>query len=348
MTKQIRVGNAAIGGGSRVTIQSMTRTDTRDREATLKQITLLAEAGADLVRVSVYDEECVGAARYLADNSPVPLIADVHFQYKLAIGALEAGFAKLRINPGNIGSADKVRMVADCAKAHGAPIRVGVNSGSLEKDMLAKHGSPTPEALAESAMQSVRILEKCCFNDIVVAVKTSRVADTIRAYRLVAATCDYPLHLGLTEAGLPEEGFVKSAVAIGSLLVDNIGDTIRVSLSGDPVPEVDAAKKILRAAGRLHDVPDIISCPTCGRTTIDVVGLATRVREAVPYCNAPLRIAVMGCIVNGPGEAREADIGIAGGRDGCALFMKGEPPEAVHGDPVEALVSKLKEKGRIS
>ena len=347
MTRAVHVGRVTIGGGASVSVQSMTNTDTRDAEATLAQIRELAEAGCDIVRVSVYDQACVQATSQLTDGSPVPLVADVHFDADLAIGAIESGFAKLRINPGNIGGERNIRRVADCAKAHGVPIRVGVNSGSLERGALAKHGGPTPAALAESALESARMLESCGFDDIVVAVKASSAPDTIQAYRIVASQCDYPLHIGVTEAGLPEEGLVKSAVALGSLLADGIGDTMRVSLSGDPLPEVAAARSILRAAGRLFDQPDIVACPTCGRTCIDVAALARRVRSTLHGCSLPLKVAVMGCVVNGPGEAREADIGIAGAPGGAALFVKGEPPVSVKGDPAEALLGEIRRRWRI-
>lgn len=322
-------------------VQSMTNTDTRDVEATAAQIQALAEAGCDLVRVSVYDEACAKAVRQLVDRSPVPLVADIHFDAELAIASVEQGIAKLRINPGNIGGMDKVRRVADCARSHGVPIRVGVNSGSLQKDILARYGHPTPQALVESALEHARMLEVCHFEDIVLAVKTSNVRDTVEAYRLAAAQCDYPLHIGVTEAGLPEEGRLKSAVALGALLLDGIGDTIRVSLSGDPLEEPAAARAILRAAGVLRDRPEIIACPTCGRTSIDVIGVASRVRQATEGLNVPIKIAVMGCVVNGPGEAREADIGIAGGKDGGALIMKGEAPRPVRGDLAQHLIDAI-------
>ncbi|HML46209.1 MAG TPA: flavodoxin-dependent (E)-4-hydroxy-3-methylbut-2-enyl-diphosphate synthase, partial [Clostridia bacterium] len=264
MTRRIRVGGVAMGGGAPVSIQSMTNTDTRDAEATLAQIRALARAGCDLVRVSVYDAACAKAMRSLVDGSPVPLIADIHFDADLAVASVEQGIAKLRINPGNIGGAQAVRRVADCAKAHGVPIRVGVNAGSLDKKLLNRYGRPTPEALVESALEHARLLEDCQFTDIVLAVKTSSVRDTVASYRLAAQRCDYPLHIGVTEAGLPEDGLIKSAVALGALLLDGIGDTLRVSLSGDPLEEPKAAQKILRAAGILRDRPEIIACPTCG------------------------------------------------------------------------------------
>jgi (E)-4-hydroxy-3-methylbut-2-enyl-diphosphate synthase len=331
----------------------MTNTDTRDWESTSLQIRALADAGCDIVRVSVYDDECVKASRAIIDASPVPLVADVHFRTDLAIGAIESGFAKLRINPGNIGGEANVRRVADCAKAHGVPIRVGVNSGSLEKAMLAKHGRPTPEALAESALSSARTLERAGFDQIVIAAKSNNTADTICAYRLLSKWCDYPLHLGVTEAGLPEDGVVKSAAAIGALLADGIGDTLRVSLSGDPVPEAETGIRILRALG-LRGGLDIIACPTCGRACMDVASVAARVKAALAAPrfahiapNGPdglFKVAVMGCVVNGPGEAREADIGVAGAPDGAALFVKGESPVPVRGDPAQALIDAIERR----
>jgi (E)-4-hydroxy-3-methylbut-2-enyl-diphosphate synthase len=335
----------------------MTNTDTRDAEATSRQILELAGAGCDLVRVSVYDEECVRAARAIVDASPVPLIADIHFRADLAIGAVESGFAKLRINPGNIGGEASVRRVADCAKAHGVPIRVGVNAGSLERSLLSKHGRPTPEALAESALRSAGVLERAGFDRIVLAVKASGVADTIEAYRLLSSRRDYPLHLGVTEAGLPEDGIIKSAAAIGSLLADGIGDTLRVSLSGDPLPEVAAGLGILRALG-LRGGVDVIACPTCGRACIDVAKIAARVKATLTspeYSNINpngpgklFKVAVMGCVVNGPGEAREADIGVAGAPEGAALFIKGEPTVAVRGDPADELIRAIDRRWRAS
>ncbi|GHU79531.1 4-hydroxy-3-methylbut-2-en-1-yl diphosphate synthase (flavodoxin) [Clostridia bacterium] len=349
MTKSVQVGRVRIGGGAPVSIQSMTNTDTRDAQSTANQIRALADAGCELVRVSVYDEECVRAARSIVDASPVPLIADVHFRADLAVGAIESGFAKLRINPGNIGGEANIRRVADCAKAYGIPIRVGVNSGSLDKKLLTTHGHPTPEALVESALDSVRMLERAGFDGIVVAVKTSSVRDTIDAYRLLSKQCDYPLHIGVTEAGLPEDGSIKSAVALGALLADGIGDTLRVSLSGDPVPEVQAGLQILRALG-LRDGVDVIACPTCGRACIDVTAVARQVKDALDskeYAGiGNLRVAVMGCVVNGPGEAREADIGIAGAPDGAALFVKGEPPVPVRGDPAQVLIEAITRRWR--
>lgn len=343
MTKQIHCGSVAIGGGAPITVQSMTNTDTRDVAATSAQIAALAKAGCDIVRVSIYDEKCVEAVRPLVDASPVPLVADIHFDHALALGAMENGIDKLRINPGNIGGPANVRAVADCARAHGVPIRIGVNSGSVEKALLDKHGGPTPQAMVESALGHARLLEAAGFDDIAISAKASGVRETVEAYRLLHGACDYPLHLGVTEAGLPGQGTVKSAIGIGTLLLDGIGDTIRVSLSGDPVPEAGAGIAILRALG-LWDGVDVISCPTCGRTgAIDVAAVARRVEEATKGWKRNLRVAVMGCVVNGPGEAREADIGIAGGGSGCVLFRRGQAPVKVEGDPAEALLAALED-----
>ena len=342
MTKTVTVGTLPLGGGHPVLVQSMTNTDTRDVPATLAQIRALAEAGCDLVRVSVYDEACADAVRALVDGSPVPLVADIHFDYKLAIRASENGIAKLRINPGNIGGADRVRKLADCAKAHHIPIRIGVNSGSVEKDLLARFGGPTPECLVESALGHARLLEEAGFEDIVLSLKSSDVRLTVEAYRLASRRCDYPLHVGVTEAGLPGQGTVKSAIGIGALLLDGIGDTIRVSLSGDPLPEAKAAWDILRALDLRRRGPQLIACPTCGRTVIPVADIARRVEEALSDLTVPLKVAVMGCIVNGIGEGREADVGIAGGRDGGALFIRGEEPRRVQGDLAEILIREAR------
>ncbi len=342
MTKRVLVGSVAIGGGARVSVQSMTNTDTRDVEATLSQIKRLCEAGCDIVRVSVYDEACAEAVKGLVAGSPVPLVADIHFDHKLAIRSIENGIAKVRINPGNIGGEDNVRRLADCVKAHHVPVRVGVNAGSLEKELLQKYGGPTANALAESALNQARMLEGMGVRDIVLSMKASSVRTTVDAYRLVATASDYPLHLGVTEAGTPEAGTVKSAVGIGSLLLDGIGDTIRVSLSGPPELEVPVCLDILRAVGLRDEGVEIISCPTCGRTCIEVAEIANRIRRETRAVKKPLKVAVMGCVVNGPGEAREADIGVAGGKDGGALFVKGQPPRKVEGDLAEALMREIR------
>ena len=273
----------------------------------------------------------------------MPIVADIHFRADLAVGALERGAAKVRINPGNIGSAEKVKLVADCAKAHGAPIRIGVNSGSLEKEILQKYGGVTAEGMVESALKHAAMLEKAGFTDIVLSLKSSDVPLTVKAYQLAAKACDYPLHLGVTEAGLPGEGHMKSAIGIGSLLLMGIGDTLRVSLTGDPVPEVAAGISILKACGLRREGINIISCPTCGRTGIDVAGIAARVQRELADIKTPLTVAVMGCVVNGPGEAREADFGLAGGGNGKGvIFQKGRPPEPVEGDLAEQLIQRVR------
>ena len=340
----VYVGSLPLGGGNPVLVQSMTNTDTRDVPATLKQIRDLAAAGCDLVRVSVYDEACARAVRDLVDGSPVPLVADIHFDHKLAIAAAENGIAKLRLNPGNVGGEANVRAVADCAKAHHIPIRIGVNTGSVEKDLLARYGHPTAECLVESALNHAAMLERAGFSDIVLSMKASDVRLTIETYRLAAKRCDYPLHLGVTEAGLPGQGTVKSAIGIGALLADDIGDTIRVSLTGDPVPEAAAAWDILRALGLRQRGVQLVACPTCGRTRIDMPSIAKRVEAALADLPVPLKVAVMGCVVNGPGEAREADIGIAGGdRPGVgALFIRGEAPRRVEGDLAAILIDEAR------
>jgi len=343
MTREIQIGKLKLGGGNPVLVQSMTNTDTRDVPATLAQIRALAEAGCDLVRVSVYDEECTRAVRALVDGSPVPLVADIHFDYKLALAAMENGIAKLRINPGNIGGAVRVRMVADCARAHHVPIRIGVNSGSVEKELLAKYGGPVPEALVESALGHARLLEQAGYEEIVLSMKSSDVRLTVESYRLAHARCDYPLHVGVTEAGLPGQGTVKSAIGIGSLLLDGIGDTIRVSLSGDPLPETKAGWDILRALNLRTRGVQLIACPTCGRTGIPVAAIAERVERELGDITVPMKVAVMGCVVNGIGEGKEADVGIAGGGNGAGvLFVKGQEPEKVQGDLAEILIRKVR------
>ncbi len=342
MTRRVQVGAVAVGGGAPVSVQSMTNTDTRDVEATLAQIRALAQAGADIVRVSVYDMDCAKAVRALVDGSPVPLVADIHFDHRLAIAAAENGISKLRINPGNIGGEQNVRALADCVKAHHIPVRIGVNSGSVEREILQKYGGPTPEGMLESALGHARMLERCGFYDMVLSMKASNVPDTYAVYRLAAERCDYPPHVGVTEAGLPGEGTLKSAIGIGALLLAGIGDTIRVSLTGDPVPEVRAGLDILRAVGLRRDHISYISCPTCGRTCIDVGGIMARVQKELADVRAPLKVAVMGCVVNGPGEAREADVGVAGGRDGGALFVKGKAPRKIQGDLAQALIDEVR------
>ena len=342
MTKQIKIANLAIGGGASVTIQSMTNTDTRNVTSTLEQIERLYKAGCEIVRVSVYDEECAEAVKALVDKSPVPLVADIHFNHRLAIRSIENGIHKVRINPGNIGGEGNVRELADCLKMHNIPVRIGVNSGSVEKDILAKYGGPTPEALVESALSHARMLERCGYYNIVLSMKASGVRATVDTNRIAAARCDYPLHIGVTEAGTPGMGNIKSAIGIGALLLDGIGDTIRVSLTGDPVNEVYAALDILRACGIRRDGVNIISCPTCGRTCIPVGEIADRVKAATAHIKTPLTVAVMGCIVNGPGEAKDADIGVACGQGCGILFAHGETIRKVGEDEiVDALMEEI-------
>ena len=344
MTRLVHAGSVAIGGGAPISVQTMTNTDTRDVAATLAQIRAMAAAGADIVRVSVYDEACAKAVRDLVDGSPVPLVADIHFNHRLAIQAVENGIAKVRINPGNIGGEAHVRELADCLKVHRVPVRIGVNSGSIEKDILEKYGGVTPEGMVESGLNHARMLEKAGYDDIVLSFKATDVQKMVAACRLAARSCDYPQHIGVTESGTADVGIVKSAVGIGALLIDGIGDTIRVSLSGDPVQEVPAGIAILRACGVRRDGVEIISCPTCGRTGIDVEGIARRVRAETADIRVPLKVAVMGCVVNGPGEAREADLGVAGGKDGAGvLFVRGREPRAIKGgDLAAALIAEIR------
>ncbi len=338
MTKQIKVGNVLVGGGAPVSIQSMCNTKTTDVEGSLSQLKALYTAGCEIARLTVPTLEAAEAFGKIAAQSPLPLVADIHFDYRCAIAAAEHGAAKIRINPGNIGGENRVKAVVDCCKAHHIPIRVGVNGGSLEKELLEKYGHPTPEALVESAFGHIRLLEKYGFYDTCVSMKSSNVPLMMAAYRRFAEQSDYPLHVGVTETGTEYMGTVKSAMGIGGLLCMGIGDTIRVSLTADPVREVVAAKAILKAAGLRKDGVNIVSCPTCGRTQIDLIGLAGRVEEALRDCKKPLTVAVMGCVVNGPGEAREADVGIAGG-DGCGvIFVKGELKEKL---PYDQLLPTL-------
>ena len=324
MTKRIMVGSVPIGGGAPVAIQSMLNTKTTDVEGCLAQIARLQAAGCQIARLAVPDQAAAAAFREICAESPLPLVADIHFDYKLAIAAAEGGAAKIRINPGNIGGDDRVQAVVEVCKEKHIPIRIGVNGGSLDKKLLEKYGHPTAEALVESAFSHLELLEKQGFYDTCVSMKSSTVPTMVAAARLFRSRCDYPLHIGVTETGPVRMGMIKSAMGIGALLLDGIGDTIRVSLTDDPVEEVYAAKDILKAAGLRKEGVNIISCPTCGRTKIDLIGLVNQVDAALKDCQKPITVAVMGCIVNGPGEAREADIGIAGG-DGCGmLFEKGQ------------------------
>ena len=338
MSKQILVGGVPVGGGAPVTVQSMCNTRTDDVEATVAQILRLEEAGCQIIRVAVPDLAAAKAVGAIKERIHIPLVVDIHFDYKLALESVAAGADAVRINPGNIGDADRVKAVAQACAGKGIPIRIGVNGGSLEKELLAKYGGPTPEALVESAFGHIKPLNRWDFDDICVSLKTSSVPGTIAAYRKMAAESDYPLHVGLTEAGTPRMGVLKSAVGIGGLLALGIGDTIRVSLSADPVEEVYAAQDILRVVGLRKDAPELISCPTCGRTRIDLIGLAHEVEERLRAVRKPITVAVMGCVVNGPGEAREADVGIAGGDGVGLLFRKGEIVKKV---PQAELVDEL-------
>lgn len=331
-TRTIHVGDIGIGGDNPVRVQSMCNTDTRDVLSTVTQIRQLADAGCEIVRLAVPDDKAAAALAAIREQSPVPLIADIHFDHRLAVAALEAGIEGLRINPGNIGDESKVDIVVRAAKAHGAPIRIGVNGGSLEKDLLKRFGGPTPEAMVESGLRHIAMLEKRGFHDIKISLKTSSVLNTIAAYRLMSEKVDYPLHIGITEAGTLVRGAVKSAVGLGILLVEGIGDTMRVSLTHDPVAEIGVCYEILRSLGLRERGPEIISCPTCGRTEIHLIELAEKVEEALRGVEEVFTVAVMGCVVNGPGEAKEADIGIAGGRGLGIIFKKGEVVRKVKGD----------------
>ena len=322
--KTVRIKDFVIGGGNPVRVQSMLNTPSGDIEASVLQAKELEKAGCEIIRATVPDMNAVKTIAALKENVTVPVVADIHFDYRMALESLAAGVDKIRINPGNIGSDERVKAVADECKRRGVPIRIGVNSGSVEKEILAKYGAPVPEALVESALYHVGLLEKFDFDDIVISIKSSDVATTCKAYRLMAERADYPLHIGVTEAGTERMGLIKSAMGIGSLLLDGIGDTIRVSLTAPPVKEVYAGFDILKAAGLRKTGVNLVSCPTCGRTKIDLIGLAEKVEEALRGCDKNITVAVMGCIVNGPGEAKEADIGIAGGNGEGLIFRKGE------------------------
>ena len=338
MTRQIMVGNVPIGGGAPIAIQSMLNTKTTDVEGSLEQIRRLHAAGCQIVRLAVPNMESARSFAQICEKSPLPLVADIHFDYKLAIAAAEGGASKIRINPGNIGGEDRVEAVVKVCKDRKIPIRIGVNGGSLDKRLLEKYGHPTAEALVESAFEHIALLEKFDFYDTCVSMKSSTVPTMVASSRLFREKCDYPLHIGVTETGPVKMGLMKSAMGIGALLLDGIGDTIRVSLTDDPVEEVYAAKDILKAAGLRKEGVNIISCPTCGRTRIDLIGLVNQVDEALKNCEKPITVAVMGCVVNGPGEAREADIGIAGGDGWGMLFEKGEQVEKL---PYEELLPAL-------
>lgn len=338
MSKQIMVGSVPVGGGAAVSIQSMCNTRTDHVQATVEQIRRLESAGCQIVRVAVPDMASAHAIAEIKERISIPLVADIHFDYKLALEAVAAGVDKIRINPGNIGEPERVRAVANACKGKNIPIRIGVNGGSLEKPLLAKYGGVTAQALVESAFGHIELLNRYDFDDICISLKSSSVPLTMAAYRLMAERSDYPLHLGVTEAGTVEMGTLKSAIGIGGLLALGVGDTLRVSLSADPVEEICAAKKILKAAGLRKDGPELISCPTCGRTSIDLIGLANRVEQRLKDVDKPITVAVMGCVVNGPGEASAADVGLAGGRGEGVLFRKGEIVKKV---PEDRLVDEL-------
>lgn len=341
-TRQIHIGPVAIGGGAPISVQSMCNTKTTDTEATVAQIKALQAAGCDIVRLAVPDMEAAKNLGNIIQAVSVPLVADIHFDYKLAIEAIHQGISALRLNPGNIGGEENVRAVVKEAKANHIPIRIGVNAGSLDKKILAKYGAVTPEALVESAMEHVHILEKQDFYDMKISLKTHDVPMTLAAYRLMSETCDYPLHLGITEAGTANTGVIKSAVGIGALLAEGIGDTFRISLTGDPVVEVKVANEILKSLGLKEYGPTLVACPTCGRTSIDLPAIAAQVEKKLASIKLPIDVAVMGCVVNGPGEARGADVGIAGGNGEGLIFRKGEiirkVPEA---DLVEELFKEI-------
>ena len=340
-TKIIKIGDKLIGGGNPIMIQSMTNTHTEDVEATVKQILRLEKAGCDIIRCTVPTIEAAHAIKEIKKQIHIPLVADIHFDYKMAIAAMENGADKIRINPGNIGSTDKIKAVVDVAKSRNIPVRVGVNSGSLEKDIVEKYNGVTAKGLVESALDKVKIIEDLGYDNLVISIKSSDVLMCVKAHELIAEQTKYPLHVGITESGTIFSGSIKSSIGLGLILNQGIGDTIRVSLTDDPVREVEAAKLILRTLGLRKGGIEVVSCPTCGRTRIDLIGLASRVEELVKNYDLDIKIAVMGCVVNGPGEAKEADLGIAGG-DGCGVLIK-------HGEIVkkcdeDKLLSVLKEE----
>mgnify|MGYP005941256719 CR=1 FL=1 len=341
MTKKLMVGKVAVGGGAPVSIQSMCNTKTDDVAATVAQIHALEDAGCEIIRVAVPTEEAARAIPAIKARIHIPLVADIHFDYKLALLCVQGGIDKIRINPGNIGAKERVRAVADACRERGIPIRIGVNGGSLEKELLTRYGGVTAQALVDSAMGHVHLLNDCGFDDICISVKCSRVPVNMAAYRMLREQTDYPLHLGVTEAGTPEMGVLKSAIGIGGLLCMGVGDTLRVSLTADPAEEIVAAKRILQAAGIRRSGPDLISCPTCGRTKYDMIPIAREVERRLRGCAKPITVAVMGCAVNGPGEAAAADVGIAGGKGEGLIFRKGE---ILYKVPQERLVDALMEE----
>ena len=341
LRREVKIGPLAIGGENPVAVQSMLNVPIRDLAGNVAQARRLEEAGCQIIRVTVPSAEDARVVAAIKEQVALPLVADIHFDYRAAVAAAEAGADKIRINPGNIGGDGRVAAVVKACKARNLPIRIGVNAGSLEKDLLQKYGSPTPEALCESALRHVRILERHDFEDIVISIKSSHVPTVIAAYRLLAERCDYPLHIGVTEAGTYRMGLIKSAMGIGGLLLNGIGDTLRVSLTDEPEKEVEAGFDILRAAGFEVPGPEVVSCPTCGRTNIKVAEIAQEVERRLKGCKKPLKVAVMGCVVNGPGEAREADIGIAGGVDSAVLFVKGRQVRTLRGDIVGQLIEEI-------
>ena len=342
LTRQLEVGKVKVGGTAPIAVQSMTNTKTSDPVATLEQINRLAEAGCDIVRCAVPDMAAAEGLKTIVAESPIPVIADIHFDYKLALAAIEAGVDGLRLNPGNIGGNDRVAAVVEAAKKRNIPIRIGVNAGSLPKVLLEKYGHPTPEALVEAAWRHIRILEEMDYKNIKISLKAHDVPLTLAAYRLMASQCDYPLHVGITEAGTVNSGIIKSAVGIGTLLAEGIGDTIRVSLTGDPVREVKVGFEILKSLGLREYGPTLISCPTCGRTQINLEKLALEVEKRLAEISEPITVAVMGCVVNGPGEAREADVGIAGGINEGLIFRKGEVLKKVaEADIIDELFAEI-------
>ncbi|WP_373897644.1 flavodoxin-dependent (E)-4-hydroxy-3-methylbut-2-enyl-diphosphate synthase [Haloimpatiens sp. FM7315] len=342
VTRKIKLGNIYIGGDSKITVQSMTNTDTRDVEATVSQILELEKEGCDIIRCAVPDMDAAKAIKEIKERIHIPLVADIHFDYKLALKSIENGVDALRINPGNIGSVDRIKSVVDAAKKAGIPIRIGVNSGSLEKEVLEKYKRVCPEALVESALKHVKILEDLDFYDICISIKSSDVMQMIESYRLICEKVNYPLHLGVTEAGTLWRGTIKSSLGLGALLSEGIGDTIRVSLTGDVLDEVKVGREILKSLGYLEDGVRFVSCPTCGRTQIDLINIAKEVENRLKDCKKNIKVAVMGCIVNGPGEAREADIGIAGGKGEGLIFKKGEILRKVkEEDLVEELLKEV-------
>lgn len=342
MSRKVWVGSVAVGGDAPVSVQSMLNVPAADVEGNVRQARALYEAGCEIVRVAVPDRGAVRLIPALKEAVPIPVVADIHFDYKIALDCVAAGVDKIRINPGNIGDESRVKAVADACRTHHIPIRIGVNSGSLEKEILRRYGSPTAEAMRDSALYHAHLLEKYGFEDIILSLKSSRVETMVRAYELTAEACPYPLHIGVTEAGTPRMGLIKSAAGLGSLLLHGIGDTLRISLTADPVEEVRAGIDLLKAIGLRGGEPMLVSCPTCGRTSIDLIGIAGEVEERLRTVHKPITVAVMGCVVNGPGEAREADIGLAGGNGRAAIFRRGEVLRTVdEADAVEALMEEI-------